>query len=202
MVTLSDILNGVAGAFGARTEPEPRHEVLKRIGDAMEIRRYPVRWAYEVRMDAPDTEEAFGKLFRTIQGANAGGATIPMTAPVERAGGQRIRMTAPVERKAADDGWTMRFFLPDEMQQPPEPTEPGVTLVQAPVQVLGVRRFSGTAGKDRLSMEEGALRDALRLAGWRVTGPRIGWFYDPPWCLPPLRRNEVALEVERVAEAG
>jgi hypothetical protein len=81
MVELSDILNDVAGTFGVRTEAEPRHEVLERIREAMEVRRYPVRWLYEVRMDAPDTDNAFGKLFRTIQGANAGGANCPVARP-------------------------------------------------------------------------------------------------------------------------
>ena len=31
--------------------------------------------------------------------------------------------------------------------------------------------------------------------GWKVTGPRVVWFYDPPWTLPPMRRNEVAFPV-------
>jgi len=28
-----------------------------------------------------------------------------------------------------------------------------------------------------------------------VTGPVVDWFYDPPWTLPWVRRNEVAVPV-------
>ena len=30
-------------------------------------------------------------------------------------------------------------------------------------------------------------------------GDPVVWFYDPPWTLPPLRRNEVAVRVTRQA---
>jgi hypothetical protein len=35
------------------------------------------------------------------------------------------------------------------------------------------------------------------LAGskWQPQGEPVAWFYDPPWTLPPLRRNEAAVPV-------
>ena len=41
-------------------------------------------------------------------------------------------------------------------------------------------------------------REVLRLlqgSGWSPTGDPVSWFYDPPWTLPFLRRNEVAVPV-------
>jgi hypothetical protein len=39
------------------------------------------------------------------------------------------------------------------------------------------------------------LEQALRATSWRASGPAVDWFYDPPWTLPMLRRNEVAVPV-------
>jgi SOUL heme-binding protein len=36
-------------------------------------------------------------------------------------------------------------------------------------------------------------------SGWTVAGPAVDWFYDPPWTLAMLRRNEVAVPVRRAS---
>ena len=40
------------------------------------------------------------------------------------------------------------------------------------------------------------LMAGLRGSGWSARGEPVVWFYDPPWTLPPMRRNEVAIRVE------
>jgi hypothetical protein len=30
---------------------------------------------------------------------------------------------------------------------------------------------------------------------WEAAGEPVAWFYDPPWTIPALRRNEVAVPV-------
>jgi hypothetical protein len=35
----------------------------------------------------------------------------------------------------------------------------------------------------------------LREKGFEPTGPPFAWFYDPPWTIPVLRRNEVVVPV-------
>ena len=36
-----------------------------------------------------------------------------------------------------------------------------------------------------------------RASAWVLAGPVQAWFYDPPWTVPALRRNEVAVPVAR-----
>jgi hypothetical protein len=36
----------------------------------------------------------------------------------------------------------------------------------------------------------------LRDKGFEPTGPPAAWFYDPPWTIPMLRRNEVVVPVK------
>jgi hypothetical protein len=37
--------------------------------------------------------------------------------------------------------------------------------------------------------------EALNDPGWKVTGAPTALFYDPPWTIPFLRRNEVVVTV-------
>jgi hypothetical protein len=32
-------------------------------------------------------------------------------------------------------------------------------------------------------------------SGWQPAGAAEAWFYDPPWTIPALRRNEIAVPV-------
>jgi len=59
-----------------------------------------------------------------------------------------------------------------------------------------VVRYSGSMEK-RASTEEARLRDWLALKGLRPTGLAEVAGYNPPWTLPPYRRNEVLIPVVR-----
>lgn len=191
--------------LGIRDTAEPSFTVVDRVADTVEIRRYAPRAAAEVRLDgaaAGGGMQAQGRAFRTlfayIQGANDGGRTIAMTAPVEqRAGGSSIAMTAPVETTTDADGFVMRFFLPADLTAAtaPEPTDPAVAIVELPAGDMAVRSFTGWWTEAGLARRQEALIDALDGTGWVAAGPPVGWFYDPPWTIPFLRRNEVAVPV-------
>jgi hypothetical protein len=173
--------------------PEPPFETLARIDDATEIRRYAPRVAAAAPM-AQGENSAFGLLFDYISGANDGGARIAMTAPVAtRDRGAEIAMTAPVAMVANE----MLFFLPESLtaDTAPAPTDPRVTVRTIPGQTVAVRRWSGLRGEAALRRETEALLGALDASGWAPAGPVEGWFYDPPWTLPPFRRNEAAVPV-------
>jgi hypothetical protein len=191
--------------LGIRDTAEPPFTVVDRLADAVEIRRYGPRAAAEVRLDGAAAKggmQAQGRAFRTlfayIQGANDGGRTIAMTAPVEqRTGGRSIAMTAPVETTIDEAGFVMRFFLPADLAAAtaPEPTDPAVTIVELPATNVAVSRFTGWWSEAGLARRQAALIDALEGIDWVAAGPPVGWFYDPPWTIPFLRRNEVAVPV-------
>lgn len=190
--------------FGVRSGTEqPRYEVVEQIGEAVEVRRYGPRLAAEVTVEAADPEEGRNAAFRILAayifGDNRAAQEIAMTAPVEVAGeGREIAMTAPVETASDGSGrLTMRFFLPSDLTEAtaPRPTDPRVRLLTVPAQTLAVRRFTGTRGTAAVEAEEARLRAALEGAAWRPDGEAVAFFYDPPWTLPFLRRNEVVLPV-------
>lgn len=195
------VLGGVVAAVGASnlyqraaTETVP-YTVVARLDD-VELRRYPESTAVETAADSQPA--AFRRLFRYIAGANTGDAGIEMTAPVEvSAGGATVAMTAPVEI-GGDDENRMRFYLPEKYsaQTAPQPTDDAVELVEIPERTLAVRRFSWRPTETRIERERAALIDRLDDANVPLAGEPFYMGYDPPWTLPFLRRNEVAVEVE------
>lgn len=208
---LGGLLLGACSAFGIRSgTEEPRYSVAGRVGD-VEIRRYAPRLAAETTVpgDAYDARgEGFRRLAGYIFGGNQKRARIDMTAPVAQstagasARGERIAMTAPVAQApvaqaSGDGGWVIRFFLPAALSDPPAPNDARVRIVPVPEQTMAVLRFSGTAGEDVVASRRAALLAALSSTAWHPAGEPVTWFYDPPWTLPPLRRNEVAVPVTR-----
>lgn len=191
--------------FGVRSGTEqPRYEVVEDLGEAVEVRRYGPRLAAEVEVEATDAEEGRNAAFRILAayifGENRAAQEIAMTAPVEVAGeGREIAMTAPVETATDGSGrLKMRFFLPSDLTEAsaPRPTDPRVRILTVPAQTLAVRRFTGGRGAAAVEAEEARLRAALEGVGWRPVGEAVAFFYDPPWTLPFLRRNEVVLPVK------
>lgn len=194
---LTTAAESTLSVFGVRAPYEqPKYEVIGHIGDDVEIRAYAERVAVETPMRLSNDGEAFGRLFRYITGANVTKATIAMTVPVERSS-QLIAMTVPVEVSAGLP--TMRFFLPASVVAAgaPTPTEKDVRLVTLPPVTLGVIRYSGIATAATFQAELADLQKALAQAGKHTIGAPKFLSYDPPFTIPFLRRNEVALEISR-----
>lgn len=197
---------GACTVIGVRAgTEEPPYDILARQGE-VEIRRYAPRLAAETLVEGAGGEEAartigFRRLAGYIFGANRPAAKIAMTAPVEQAASAdpvRIAMTAPVAQAAeGPDAWRIRFFMPARWTREtlPEPTDPKVAIVEVPGEVMAVRRFSGLPSAEAVRAEAARLGEALEHGPWVAEGPILAWFYDPPWTLPPLRRNEVAVRV-------
>jgi hypothetical protein len=202
------LLSGCS-VFGIRSGYEqPAYTVVEQIEQTVEIRDYGSRLAAEATVEAGNAEagrnDTFRLLFDYISGANQSQSEVAMMAPVE-VGSEKIAMTAPVETAVADDGrYTMRFFLPSTYTRAtvPQPTDPRVRIVELPEMTVAVERFSGSRDEDSVKRRKAQLLNSPELSGWRPIGAATSLFYDPPWTLPFLRRNEVVVPVARAVEAG
>lgn len=196
------VLESVVGVVGIRLYEEPAHSVIERDG-AIEIRRYAPRVAAEVALPKEGEagrNDAFQLLFEYIAGANGGNdATkrIAMTTPVAVREPQRIAMTAPVQTREGEQSGFMRFFLPVTLSlaTAPAPSDPRVRIVEVPEETLAVLRFSGL-GKDSDARRQ-ELEAWISRSGWQARGPASMFFYDAPFTIPFLRRNEAVIPVER-----
>jgi hypothetical protein len=195
---------------GVRDTPEPPSTVIGHLG-AVEIRGYPPALAAETTVGGSELSArsvGFERLFAYITGKNAAQGTIAMTAPVAQTPtqtpAQTIAMTAPVAQTETPGGaWTVRFFLPRGMTAAtaPRPFDPRVVIVPVPARIMAVLRFSGQPTPAAVATEAKRLDAALASGPWQADGPVVAWFYDPPWTLPPFRRNEVARPVMQRAAA-
>ena len=90
--------------------------------------------------------------------------------------------------------------------------KPGQILIQdIPPARLAVRRFTGFATKGEVMRQKNALLAGLALDGVELdvphgsTVPHVVFQYNPPYTLPVLKRNEIAVAVlpfmEEEAEA-
>ena len=191
--------------FGIRGATEqPSYQVVERVGP-IEIRQYQGRIAAEALVagdEASAQNDGFRLVAGYIFGGNASAAQIAMTAPVAQAGkGEQIAMTAPVAQQPSPAGWRIQFFMPSkyDMAALPKPKDPRVRLVQLPPQTFAVLTFSGSRSPSAVTSKHKQLAAELAHVGWKAAGEPQQWFYDPPWTLPFLRRNEVAVQVERPA---
>lgn len=193
----STLLHSAASVVGVRAgTEEPRFDPLGSEA-GLEIRRYAPRLAAETTVaggEAAARNEGFSRLARYIFGGNRGSARIAMTAPVAQEP-VRIAMTAPVAQEATPEGFRIRFVLPAALRDPPAPQDPRVTIAQVPGGTVAVLRFAGVPSEAAVAEARARLLAALPATRWRQAGDPVAWYYDPPWTIPALRRNEVAVPV-------
>jgi hypothetical protein len=82
-------------------------------------------------------------------------------------------------------------------EQLPDPSDPRVKLIELPETTVAVLRFSSSTGDAAVSIYTAELLKVLQPTAWKVAGPATAFFYNPPWTLPFLRTNEVAVPVSK-----
>lgn len=199
-VLLAAGLLALAGCATTGVE-EPAFSVSLAEGD-FEIRQYAPTIVAETTVsgNAWDARFAgFGPLADYIFAKERDGEKIAMTAPVTQAPREKIAMTAPVTQQSAGSGdeWVITFTMPTgyTLQTLPAPANPNVKLVEIPARTMGVLSFTGLATDADMKAAESRLLDHVRRAGMTPTGDVEFAFYDPPWTLAFLRRNEAMVPV-------
>jgi hypothetical protein len=130
--------------------------------------------------------EGFRQLADYIFGANANRTKIPMTIPVRQ---------CYANREASQ--WQVEFVVPPDWTPETLP-QPKNTQIQFKVyepSEFAVIRFNGSPKEvDFLTQEENLLH-WLQQKGRFHLGEPIYAFYNPPWTLPFMRRNEILWQV-------
>ena len=188
----------LSGTIVSRVE-QPSYTIVDSWGD-IELRDYPRLIAAEVEVPG-ERKQAINAGFRMIAdyifGNNAPRQKIAMTAPVTQQAGEKIAMTAPVSQQASGSVWKVRFIMPSSytLETLPTPNNPNVKLIKIPAERVVAIRFSGLAGDDTVSRQRKLLLERIARQGLTVHGEPTLAFYNPPWTLPFLRRNEILAKV-------
>ena len=181
---------------------EPKFTLISKDG-AFEVRDYPGLVVAEATVKG-DRNAASSAGFRILAsyifGANAGKASIAMTAPVQQtAAGDRIAMTAPVAISGTADEWVVRFTMPSQydLAQLPRPNDGRVHLKEIPPVRMAVLKFSGLARDEAVAERTTELQTRLKARQLVATEPASLARYDPPWTPWFMRRNEVMIPVAK-----
>jgi hypothetical protein len=191
----------LAGPIMSNVE-QARYTVVKAEGN-IQIRDYAPMIVAETEVSG-ERREAISQGFRIIAdyifGNNSGNNKVAMTAPVMQEGGQKIAMTAPVIQQGDGHSWTVRFVMPGQytLSTLPSPNNPAVKLKEVSGKRFGVIRFSGSASPSAIQQRETELKSYLDQNHLVATGQPTYAFFNPPWTLPFLRRNEVMVEISAV----
>ncbi len=179
---------------------QPGYEVLSS-ADNIEIRQYAPMIIAEVDVEG-ERKEAIGRGFRLLAdyifGNNTVQGKIAMTAPVEQQANEKIAMTAPVQQQSSGNLWKVSFVMPAEyrLETLPKPNNEAVKLRQIPAKRFIALQFSGTNSGSTIAKYEQQLMEYIAANKIQTFGPPKYAFYNPPWTLPFLRRNEVMIEID------
>ena len=178
----------------------PSYKVIQSKGK-IEIREFDPMVIAEVqvvgrRKDA--ISSGFKLLADYIFGNNISQENIDTTATIQRPASEKIAMTAPVQQQLSNDSWLVSFVMPSEysLEDLPKPKNIEVKLKNVPVKRFVTIRFSGTSSDENLAKHKKLLVEFIKTNGISVTGASKYAFYNPPWTLPLMRRNEVMFEVQ------
>ena len=150
-----------------------------------------------------EREKAINQGFRLIAGYifgnNLSAQRVAMTAPVTQEASEKIAMTAPVTQQGAGSSWKVRFIMPARytVESLPKPRDPKVQLSQIASRRFAVIRSSGMAGEASLQRQTARLTQFIAARKLTAMSAPSYAFYNPPWTLPFMRRNEVMIEVSR-----
>ena len=190
------------GYFASQVE-QSKYTVIS-INDDIEVRDYPTTIVAEVETTG-DREQAIKAGFRLLAdyifGNNKSQSKVAMTAPVTQQNSEDIPMTAPVTQESVNGQWQVRFIMPSsyDLASLPQPNNDKVHLKEIPGKRFVVIRFSGRPTETTLKEKEEKLqRFVQEQKNETLSGPTYA-FFNPPWTLPPLRRNEIMIEIQKPA---
>lgn len=177
---------------------QPKYDVIF-VDDNIEMRKYASMVLAEVEVSGA-RDQAIGNGFRILAdyifGNNLSKQSISMTSPVQQQASEKIAMTAPVQQQKSGNMWKISFVMPSaySLEALPQPKNSDVQLIPVGIKHFLVIRFSGGSSASNLRAYQDKLMDYVESKKIQTIGPVKFAFYNPPWTLPFMRRNEVMIE--------
>lgn len=200
------------GVLASKVE-RPKYQIISRHQN-IEIREYPAHITASVTVKGKREaaiNQGFRQLADYIFGNNRANTKISMTAPVNQTQGEKIAMTAPMtqtqsEKIAMTDPviqeeqnheWQVSFIMPSKftLETLPKPNNKNIVITKHQPERFSVIRFSGTASTVKLEKMTKTLEQFMQTHNLKPESKPAYAFYNPPWTLPFLRRNEVMIKI-------
>lgn len=183
----------------------PEYAVIE-TGDGYEIREYEGYSAASTSMskigepyslnDLTSSGTAFNALASYIFGANEEGKTLEMTTPVETTSAGEMRFY--LKKNTPDETFPTPITMSNEFNE-----KGAVEVVKVTPALLAVARFTGFTTDGEVSRQKDTLLAKLANDGVELDVPHGAvvphkiFQYNPPYTIPIVRRNEIAVPVRR-----
>ncbi len=167
---------------------EPPYILLKKEGP-IEIREYGEMVVAEVEVQGERfaaINSGFRLLANYIFGGNQKRQKIPMTAPVIQQ-----------NQNAVSSQWIVRFVMPEGLtvDKLPKSEDPSIRLTKLATNKYILIVFSGSSTDKNLQEHLQILLTYIKNNNLKINNEPMMAFYNPPWVLPFLRRNEIWFEL-------
>jgi len=178
---------------------KPNYKVLSS-DQNIQIRQYAPMMLAETEVEG-ERKNAIGAGFRLLADYIFGNNTAPneigAIKGTQQKENQKIAMTAPVQQQQAGNAWTISFVMPTEysMETIPKPNNGNIKINLEPSKRFIVIQFSGINSNENVAKYEKNLLNYVAANKVSITGRPKYAFYNPPWTLPFMRRNEVMLQI-------
>jgi hypothetical protein len=184
---LTKIIPGLITLFMttyAMATPITPYTVTQKLTDKIEIREYPKLLLATVTATDSQDNSSFRILFDFIDGANSKK--------------QEIAMTAPVFEKYTANSTSMSFAMPEEfnLENLPVPDNKNIQLENMHKVSFIAIRFSGFASDSNFAEHKAILLEQIKKNNINADlSIPIKAYYNKPWTLPFLKRNELLFRV-------
>lgn len=160
----------------------PDYKVVAGEGE-FEIRDYDTFYVVEYdNEDDPGIQGGFGALFRYISSDNREN--------------RKISMTVPVIEEVMPDRLKMAFVVPGEFKDRiPKPSNRNLDIRRFDGGLFAAIRYSGFSNEQKEDMMKKRLSVWVREKGYEETSNYMLAFYNAPFTLPMIRRNEILVRV-------
>ncbi len=175
------------GPFVSNVE-QANYQTITTYPNQIEVREYGELIVAEAVMSGK-RQEAIGGGFREIAdyifGNNADNQDITMTAPV-------------TQQSTSEESWKIHFVMPSQytMQTLPKPVNANVSIKTIAPKRYAVITFSGSSDNENIQEHEKILTDFMKAENLPALSAPAYAFFNPPWTLPFLKRNEVMIETK------
>lgn len=165
---------------------QPKYRLLRFKGN-IEVREYEPMIIAEVKVLGL-RKEAIKKGFKVLADFIFG----------NNISNQKIEMMAPVMQEGRMKEWKIKFVMPSKYSPEtlPKPNCAEIRLIPVSRTNFAVIKFSGLVDDKSIRKYIQELQDYIFAEHLCGIGKPILAFYNPPWTLPFLRRNEVMIEVD------
>lgn len=159
-----------------------KYEVLEKDGK-FEIREYDSFYTAAVSESDPIDTNGFSDIFGYISGDNVSK--------------EKISMTTPVMNELGEEKYTTEFVMPSKYKDvsPPKPMNENITIKRREKRQCAAVTFNGSVYKEKIQKNEEELLKWLSKINRVPEGTFRLARYNPPFTPPPLKRNEILIDV-------